>query len=188
MTRNKILLLSFGIVTIGLLVYFKQHLPEVDQSKSTKKEIDKSPSNAGLKVMPHPVILDGEVITTPPAPLDPFTKEVRDVEDVSDDTPKEHWEHELISSIRAQGGSRIKSVRISKVEKKKWKENKMQIEAQSVVVSIKNDQGVETTYRALIDPASGRVLQTWDQPVIDPINPREEFGIGLDPRYHQKSP
>lgn len=63
-----------------------------------------------------------------------------------------------------------------------WNDHGQIIPAEAVKVTLKGEKKT-TNFRALVDSRTGRIIQTWDQPVYDPVNPREGFGIRLDPRY-----
>jgi hypothetical protein len=63
-----------------------------------------------------------------------------------------------------------------------WNDHGQIIPAEAVKVTLKGEKK-STNFRALVDANTGRIIQTWDQPVHDPVNPREGFGIKLDPRY-----
>jgi len=58
------------------------------------------------------------------------------------------------------------------------------INAQSYIVTLKNDVNATTTFRVLVDAQSGKLMESWDQPIYDPVNPRNNFKVKIDPRYH----
>lgn len=101
-------------------------------------------------------------------------------------TPSPEWEHELEETLRAQGGDALKEVSFNKVDSFVWVHDGIALFVESVIVSIKNDKNAETKFRVLVDAQNGKILQNWDPPVYDPLNPKERFRIRIDPRYHSE--
>lgn len=98
-------------------------------------------------------------------------------------TPSPEWKQALERSIRAQGGRSLKDVVFNPVDSFIWAHEGVALFVESVIVTIKNDKDEETTFRVLVDAQTGKILQNWDRPVIDPANPRSTFKVKLDPRY-----
>lgn len=99
-------------------------------------------------------------------------------------TVSKDWEIQLEKNLLNQGGESIKSLEIKKVDSFIWYQDNNALHVESVAVSIKNQQNAETSFRALVDAQTGKILRTWDQPVFDPAHPKDNFKIKLDPRYH----
>lgn len=95
----------------------------------------------------------------------------------------EEWQKKVEEALRLQGGDSLKDVSIQKVESLIWLYHGVALNVESVAVTLKNERKEQTRFRALIDSQNGKILQTWDQPVIDPANPRDKFNIKVDPRY-----
>jgi hypothetical protein len=93
------------------------------------------------------------------------------------------WQKKVEKSLRFQGGDSIKKLEINKIESLIWAQNKQALNVESLQIKITDQKGVDVSFRALVDSSNGKMIQTWDQPVIDPVNPREEFRIKVDPRY-----
>ncbi len=100
--------------------------------------------------------------------------------------PSADWEEGLLSTFRAQGGQAIKEMNLKKVDSFVWIHDGLALFVESVIVSLKSDQNRETTFRVLVDAQNGKILQHWDQPIVESPNPRDNFRIKLDPRYHEE--
>lgn len=113
-------------------------------------------------------------------------EESRKEEDTEDEVTKA-WKSRVEKSLFIQGGKELKSVDIKRVDSFIWEHEGISLDVESVIVSVTNQKGEERKFRAMIDPLNGKILRTWDHPVIDPMNPREnQSGLKLDPRYHGK--
>lgn len=99
-------------------------------------------------------------------------------------TPSSAWEEGLERSLRVQGGESLKDITFKKVDSFVWATEGIALFVESVIVTVKNDQNNETTFKVLVDAQTGKILRNWDQPVFDPANPRNNFRIKLDSRYH----
>jgi hypothetical protein len=100
--------------------------------------------------------------------------------------PSPDWEEGLLNAFRAQGGQAIKQMNLKKVDSFVWIHDGLALFVESVIVSLKSDQNRETTFRVLVDAQNGKILQHWDQPIVESGNPRENFRIKLDPRNHEE--
>lgn len=94
------------------------------------------------------------------------------------------WQEKLEENLKAQGGDGIKDIKVQKVESLIMNHQSGAIYTESVVVTLKNEKGEVSKFRAMIDSGSGKILETWDRPISDPVNPREEFKLRVDPRYN----
>lgn len=94
------------------------------------------------------------------------------------------WQQNLEDTLRAQGGSSIKEIKLTKVDSFVWSQDGIALYVESVIVNLRNDKNVSSTFRVLVDAQNGKILKNWDQPVIDTINPKDRFRIKVDPRYH----
>lgn len=99
-------------------------------------------------------------------------------------TPSHEWKENLEKALKAQGGSSLKEVILNKVDSFVWSHEGVSLFVESVIVTLKNNKNSETTFKVLVDSETGKILKNWDQPVIDPANPRQSFRVKLDPRYH----
>jgi hypothetical protein len=93
------------------------------------------------------------------------------------------WQQQLEAVLWQQGGDELKAVDVVKERSLIWKNEGISLHVESVRITLTNNKQESTSFRALVDSQTGKILETWDQPVIDPINPREGHRIKLDPRY-----
>jgi hypothetical protein len=87
--------------------------------------------------------------------------------------PSHEWREQLEKTLKAQGGNSFV-----------WSHEGVPLHVESVIVTLKNDKNSVTTFKVLVDAQTGKILKNWDQPVLDPANPRHSFRVKLDPRYH----
>lgn len=98
--------------------------------------------------------------------------------------PSHEWKEQLEKTLKAQGGNSLKEINLNKVDSFVWSHEGTSLHVESVIVTLKNDKNSVTTFKVLVDAQTGKILKNWDQPVIDPANPRHSFRVKLDPRYH----
>lgn len=97
--------------------------------------------------------------------------------------PTKEWEALLTSSLKAQAGNTLKEIKIVKEKSLIWTRDEIPLHVQSVKVSMTNTQDVQSSFNALVDSQTGKILETWNQSIFDPANVREGFRFKLDPRY-----
>lgn len=97
--------------------------------------------------------------------------------------PSDAWSPALQKTLRKQGGKSLKSIDIKTIDSFVLAQDNLAYFVESVVVTITNEQNSQTTFRVLVDSQTGKILRNWDQPVIDPVNPRQNFRLKIDPRY-----
>ena len=98
--------------------------------------------------------------------------------------PSPEWEKRLETSLKAQGGNSLKEIKIQKENSLVWMRDENPLLVESVVITLINQKDMESSFRALVDSQTGKVLESWDQTIFDPTKVREEtFRIKLDPRY-----
>lgn len=111
-------------------------------------------------------------------------KEVEEIKKLNvANNPGENWNTALIKTLQKQGGKSIKDVQVRPVDSFVLAQDNLALFVESVVVTITNEQNAQTSFRVLVDSQTGKILRNWDQPVIDPINPRQNFRLKIDPRY-----
>lgn len=98
----------------------------------------------------------------------------------------EPWEENVKVHLKRQAMDDNVEVDIIKESTLFWEEMGTSIEANTIKVQLRTPAGETTSFRALIDANTGKVLRTWDRPVLDPINPRERSGIKINARYHTR--
>ena len=94
------------------------------------------------------------------------------------------WKDQVEKALLAQGAGTVKSASVEKVDSFQWKMQHGEIPVDSVIVRLEHVKGHRSTFRALVDSSNGKILQTWDHPVIDNFRGRHSAGIKVDPRYH----
>lgn len=108
---------------------------------------------------------------------------IEQVEPINTVSPK--WQEGLESTLKDLGGESLAKIDINKMDSFIWSQDGIALNVESVKVTLTDEAGETTSFKAMVDSETGKILQTWDQPVMDPANPREKWGIKLDPRYHQ---
>lgn len=99
-------------------------------------------------------------------------------------SPAPDWEPALRETLELQGGSSIKDIKLNKVDSFVWVQDGIALFVESLIVTIKNTNDVTTSFRVLVDAQNGKILKNWDHPIIDPVHPKENLTIKVDPRYH----
>lgn len=95
------------------------------------------------------------------------------------------WKEKMENTLRVQGGGQIKAIEIVKLQSFNWTSGGSQIPVESVLVKIQHVKGHHSSFRAMVDSTNGKILQTWDPPVIDDFGHTLNVGVRIDPRYHQ---
>jgi hypothetical protein len=98
-------------------------------------------------------------------------------------TPSPEWESKLKNSLKEQGGNLIKEINVKKERSLVYVKDENSLQVESVVITVKNQLNVQSSFRALVDSQTGKVLESWDRTIFDPANVREGLKIKLDPRY-----
>lgn len=98
-------------------------------------------------------------------------------------TPSPEWKSSLSESIQRQGGRDLKDLQITPIESLVWVHEGKALNVETAKVSFKDPGGREISFKAMVDSQSGKILQTWDQPVVDDFSHSQKSGIKLDPRY-----
>lgn len=98
--------------------------------------------------------------------------------------PSPEWQERLEESLKEQAGDSLKEIQIKKERSFVWKMDSSPIMVESVVVTMTNKQEAQSSFRALVDAQTGKVLETWDRTIFDPADANKaRLGIALDPRY-----
>jgi hypothetical protein len=123
-----------------------------------------------------------------PAKLNPKSTTAHSQETA--DQPEEEnkypvWETNFRNSILAQAGDNPPEITITKVKSFVMQRDGVSLNVDSVIVNLKVDKKDRTTFSALIDSDTGKIIQTWNQPIYDPIDHKDNFSIKIDPRYNQ---
>ena len=98
-------------------------------------------------------------------------------------SPSLEWKEHLITSLKNQAGDNLKDIQVKKEKSLIWTRDSNPLSAESVLVTLKGNQGEETTFRAIVDSQTGKILESWDRPVSDPADVKAGFHLKLDERY-----
>lgn len=95
------------------------------------------------------------------------------------------WKELLEENLRAQGGDEIENIKIDKVDSFVWSHEGVSLNVESVVITLRGRDNQSTKFRAIVDAQNGKILNSWDQPIVEYADPSKRRGIKIDPRYHQ---
>lgn len=180
MTRK--FLLFFSFVLLILIYYFtgnedkkgKQQPPMVTKIQAKKM---------GHQINFEKLQLDGKkVIGLTPGKEKEQLKSLQVL-----NIPSPEWQEGLKKALETQGGNTIKELTIQNIDSFVWIHEGAPLFVESVIVKIKGNENQLVNFRVLVDAQTGKILRSWDQPVIDPIDPRSNFKIKVDPRYHTEN-
>ncbi|MGE3609737.1 MAG: hypothetical protein AB7I27_09155 [Bacteriovoracaceae bacterium] len=90
------------------------------------------------------------------------------------------WQSQLKRSLMLQGGSALKDIILKVEDSFIWVHDGLALNVESVHVTVKNQKNEQTTFRVLVDSQNGKILQNWDRPTIDALNPHENVGLVPD--------
>jgi len=167
MTKNKLFSLLF---VMGLCAFFY-----------TRKESSLPVSKVTPEAKPQVVLNDNSTLSNGPVRIDIPQRAPASVGYVN--TPSPDWEDLLQESLKAQGGKNLKEIKIKSEKSFVWTREENPLFVQSVVVTLINQQEAQSSFRAIVDSQTGKILETWDQTISDPADVRGGFRIKLDPRY-----
>ena len=177
-SRNlKITAIVLAICLISYFILSQRIIPQESQVTESKSEVKK------YKIDIENLKIEGrKVIGLPPGNEKEMISKIK----VSN-KPTDNWEKSVEEALRTQAGEGIKEIIMKSVDSFVWTENGIALFVESVIVTIKNSRNEETTFRVMVDSQTGKILKNWDQPIYDPVNPRDNFKIKIDPRYHSET-
>ena len=176
MTKRNLLLIFSLVIIIGVIIFFtrKSNSPLENASQVTKTDLP--------VIDPQTLTIDGKkVLGLPPGNEKSQIQKLKIANKISPE-----WEPNLEKSLRAQGGDSVKEIAIKKVDSFVWNHDGVALFVESVVVTVKNHKNEETSFKALVDAQNGKILKNWDQPIFDPLHPKDNFKVRIDPRYHNE--
>lgn len=77
----------------------------------------------------------------------------------------------------------MQELKITPLESLIWVHEGKSLNVETAKISFKAPDGREISFKAMVDSQTGKILQTWDQPVFDDFSHKDKSGIKLDPRY-----
>lgn len=174
MTKRNLLLIFSAVIIIGAVLFFmrKKSVPTITQDGPASSPV----------IDPQTLTIDGKkVMGLPPGNPSSQIQKLKIANRISPD-----WEPNLEKSLRAQGGDSVKDITIKKVDSFVWNQDGIALFVESVIVTVKNQKNEQTSFKALVDAQNGKILKNWDQPVFDPLHPKDNFKVKVDPRYHNE--
>ena len=188
MTKKHLpLILILALILVLVFIFWKyQSVPDTSPTGTTAPPQIKPTLNSKLKDKKEPEIdienqrIGGKKVVG----LKPGSEKEELPKLQVANTVTEYWEENLKKTFQAQGGESLRNIEIKKVESFIWVHEGIALNVESVIVTLQNDQGSETIFRTLVNSQTGKILKNWDQPITDSVNPRENAGVKLDPRYH----
>jgi len=94
------------------------------------------------------------------------------------------WKEKVEKTLLTQAAGNLKKAEIEKVDSFQWKMGKVDVQVDSIIVKLEHTKGHRSSFRAIVDASNGKILQTWDHPVLDNFDPKTRYGVKVDPRYH----
>lgn len=170
MTKKHYLIIFITLLVVLRVAYFLKQKPMSDDLNIQESS----------KIDPEKLEIDGKKVVglTPGHEAEEIQKlKVSNV--VSPD-----WQTNLEESLRVQGGDAVKGVEIQKVDSFIWSHDGVSLNVESVIITVKGENNKATTFRALVDAQNGKILNNWDQPIIEYADPLKQPRIKIDPRYH----
>lgn len=179
MTKSRVFSILFLIVFIGVLYSLRQEKSELPIEKSV--QVQMSPTKEPV-VDVEKLEIDGKkVVGLPPGKEKTLIKEVHVANRAT-----ENWKPELKKALLAQGGPSVKDIKIEKLDSFVWTVSGTALFVETVKITLKNDQNSVVSFNAMVDSQTGKILQNWNQPVIDNFDGRNDLKIHIDPRYHNE--
>jgi len=161
------------VVLLGAAYYFTNSSTEMDGPVlSSKPKVKKGP-----QVIPEESVVEADLSQDEP-------EQKQDKVITHDSSPE--WKELLEENLRAQGGDEIEEIKIDKVDSFLWSHEGVSLNVDSVVITIRGRQNQSTKFRAIVDPQNGKILNSWDRPIVEYADPSKRRGIKVDPRYHQE--
>lgn len=178
---NKRLSIVVIVIFVAALVFFftRSNRPSSPEVRTeTTSDIQTPPSDSSESHKSYE-LRGKRVVGLPPGEEEKGLKKMKVV-----NSPSTEWKTGLENALRAQGGEDLKEITMNSIDSFVWAQDGVALFVESVIVTIKNRDDVKTTFRVLVDAQTGKILRNWDQPVIDPLTPHDDFKIKVDPRYH----
>jgi hypothetical protein len=94
--------------------------------------------------------------------------------------PSPDWQKKLESSLKEQGGSYIKEIIIKKEKSFVWNRDDNPLHVESVMVTLINQEKSESSFRAIVDSQTGKILESWDRTIVEPSHANNSDRFKLD--------
>lgn len=170
MTKRYYYLILILIIALGTYLFLRQNPVPLEDVPATVKQ----------EPLPKPESIEEE----PPDVVPPNSHSGKKENDQAVNAISPDWQTNLENTLRTQGGDSVKDIEIKKVDSLVWTQDGVSLNVESVIVTIKNQLNQTTTFRVLVDAQNGKILNNWDQPIIEYADPTRQPRIKVDPRYH----
>jgi hypothetical protein len=97
--------------------------------------------------------------------------------------PDPKWKSSLENFLKDQGGEMLEDVKIEHERSFVWTRDGQPLRVESVVITLTDKRKSQSHFRAMIDPQTSKILETWDKTIFEPVDKKEGFRFKLDPRY-----
>lgn len=83
--------------------------------------------------------------------------------------PTQEWRSNLKDNLVTQGGSFIKEIHITKERTFTFTKDRTPLNAHTVKIDLKNQNDEASSFRAIVDASTGKILETYDRTQFDQI-------------------
>jgi hypothetical protein len=180
MTKRLFAILTLIIIVMLIVIIILRNRSERLGANQQKDNVMNSQKKTNIVINSDKLEINGrKVIGLPAGKEKQFIQQIK-----ISNAPSEEWKVGLERTLKAQGGESIKDLKLEKVDSFVWVQDDIALFAESVLVQVKNEKNVNIKFRVLVDAQTGKILNNWDRPVIDLYDPKSDFKIPIDPRYH----
>jgi hypothetical protein len=171
MTKQRLTLISFVLIAFASYYWWP---------KSSNPQTSKTSVTQATKPL-HEVFAQFEGRTIVDKKRQPLNRLPAGVSYIN--RPSPDWQKKLKSHLLRQAGNSLKDIKILQERSLVWVRDENALQVESVLISLKDQRDMESSFRALIDSQTGKVLETWDRTIFDSMDKSAEFRLKLDPRY-----
>ena len=158
MTNKKLLLLLISIFIMILFTYFYfGNRPNAILMTSAEDKNEQAAQVTKIR---------SQVIEHVDNKLNPVPKEKHSKSYVNQISPD--WKKKLENSLQYQMGSELKDLKVQPLKELILERDGHALHVQAVLIKIKNIADMESSFNAIIDSQTGKVIETWNQPVFEP--------------------
>ncbi len=179
MTKSRIIPVVLIIAIAGAIFFFR---PKGPQNLPTQNVASKDQPKKEPFIDVEKLEIDGKrVVGLPPGKEKAEIMNLKVANHATD-----NWKPALEKALLAQGGDKIKDMKIEKLDSYVWTESGLALYVETVKVTLKGERNQSVSFNAMVDSETGKILKNWNQPVIDHFNSKDQMKIRIDPRYHNE--
>lgn len=156
MTNKRKYLFFFGLLIAGIIIYFL--IPSTNETKKSLNNIGKNSSDDSQ--------INSADIEHVDNKLNKIPKDKQRNLFVNKISPD--WKKKLETSLTLQMGSELKDLNVQPLKSLILERDGHALHVQAVLIRVKNSRNVESSFNAMVDSQTGKVLETWNQPVFEP--------------------